>query len=155
MPKCQDGEVMVSATPLGLAFYDFLISNVKKEKNKQTSVPRKKENTVWELVMILSQTRQNVWVYRSFRIRLQEYLQLMTSLYTPLSRLSVYALVYTNVRAAVRQTNTIQERRWFVCFVCLFVLFSNSVHWLEEPMRTRRNMPWLKGEKGYNNGLWF
>lgn len=51
---------MVSATPLGLAFYDFLISNVKKENNKQTSVPRKKENTVWELVMILSQTAERL-----------------------------------------------------------------------------------------------
>lgn len=84
-------------------------------------------------------------------------------LYTPHPLLCpdsrVYALVYTNVHAAVRQTNTIQpqciSKKGGILFVC-FVLFSNSVQRQEgEPMRTWRNMPWLKGEKGYNNGLWF
>lgn len=69
-------------------------------------------------------------------ISLQEYLQLVTSLYTPHPRLCpdsrVYELVYTNVHAAVRRTNTIQPRstskKGGVQVFGFVVLFSNSIH---------------------------
>lgn len=158
---------MASATLLGLAFWDFLVSNVKKEKRKkpqtkQTSVLWEKENTVWGLVMIYefvpnSRTCDSTEVSE---IRSQEYLQLVMP-YTPLIHFSVQTLGYMCLYMRLWDTLTHhttmvykQDRRRFVGLFC-FVLFSNSVHWQEDPVRTWRNIPWLKGEKGYNNELWF